>query len=149
MDFNEINVGFKPTEEQNQMIKEAFDLYSNDSNGFIERKNMRGAMIFLGLEFTKEEFKKVMQLSGSDQINLINFQQFSKTMNLAFKEMKTFDYNQPKTKYSFEQLKELSIELGENLPDDEIKEIFYSQEKSDEITEEEFIRIMSNSNFPW
>lgn len=47
--------------------------------------------------------------------------------------------------YTIEQIKELSIQLGDNLPDDQIKTFCDINNRQDEITEEEFIRLMNQS----
>eukprot|EP00761_Pharyngomonas_kirbyi_P003552 gb/GECH01003556.1/.p1 GENE.gb/GECH01003556.1/~~gb/GECH01003556.1/.p1 ORF type:complete len:163 (+),score=66.64 gb/GECH01003556.1/:1-489(+) len=145
------------TPEQKQEIKEAFDLFDTDGSGYIDAKELKVAMRALGFEHKKEEVKKWIAEIDKDGKGVIGFEEFEQfmaekmatrdTREEILKAFKLFDCDGT-GKISFNNLKRISKELGENLTEDEIKEMIEEADRDGdgEINEEEFLRIMRKTN---
>ena len=145
------------TEEQQQEIKEAFDLFDTDGSGNIDQKELKVAMRALGFEPKREEIKKMIADVDKDGSGVIDFQEFLDMMRQKMSErdpreemMKAFRlFDDDETdKISFKNLKRVAKELGENMTDEEIQEMIDEADRDgdNEISEEEFMRIMRKTN---
>ena len=133
------------TEEQKNDIQEAFKLFDTNDTGYIDTKDLKVAMRALGFEPRKEEIKKMIsdvtsgaaaiaggssssesnkdatKLSFDNFLNLMAIKMSEKdTKDEILKAFKLFDDDET-GKISFENLKRVSQELGENLTDEELK----------------------------
>merc|ERR1712186_240513 len=68
------------TEEQQQEIKEAFDLFDTDGSGEIDSKELKVAMRALGFEPKKEEIQKMISDVDDDGSGTIGYEEFLKMM---------------------------------------------------------------------
>ena len=148
------------TEEQKQEIKEAFDLFDTDGSGAIDAKELKVAMRALGFEPKKEEIKKMIADADKGQGGVIDFSDFLDMMTVKMAErdpreemLKAFRlFDDDETgKISFKNLKRVAKELGENMTDEEIQEMIDEADRDgdNEISEEEFMRIMKKTNLFW
>uniref|UniRef100_T1GD07 EF-hand domain-containing protein n=1 Tax=Megaselia scalaris TaxID=36166 RepID=T1GD07_MEGSC len=148
---------FELTEEQKSDIKEAFDLFDNEGTGFIGVKELKVAIRALGFEPKKEEIKKMIaeiDKDGSGKISYCDFIQLM-TVKMAEKDTKEeilkafrlFD-DDDTGRISFRNLKRVARELGENLTDEELKEMIDEADLDGdgEVNEDEFLRIMKKTS---
>merc|ERR1712023_356462 len=108
------------TQDQVEEIKEAFDLFDTDGSGSIDVNELKVAMKALGMmtarkqgEDTREDLLKVFKLFDDDKTGTV----------------------------SFKNLKRVCQELGENMTDDELKEMMDWADKDGDgvLNEDEFI----------
>jgi len=145
------------TEEQNQEIREAFDLFDTDGSGAIDARELKVAMRALGFEAKKEEIQKMMQDADHDGSGTIEFDEFSKAMTQKIlnrdpkdeilKAFRLFDDDET-GKISFKNLKRVAKELGERMTDEELQEMIDEADRDGdgEVNEDEFLRIMKKTN---
>ncbi|KXS13809.1 centrin 1 [Gonapodya prolifera JEL478] len=143
--------------EQKQEIREAFDLFDTDGSGTIDCKELKVAMRALGFEPKKEEIKKMIAEIDKNGSGTIDFNEFLELMTAKMSEkdsreeiLKAFRlFDDDNTgKITFKNLKRVAKELGENLTDEEIREMIEEADRDGdgEINEEEFLRIMKKTN---
>lgn len=142
--------------DQKDEIKEAFDLFDADSTGTIDAKELKVALRALGFEPKKEELKKLvsdLDKSGSSSGKVqLDYNQFLEIMTAKMSEkdskeqiLKAFQLFKGTTgKISFDDLKLVAKELGENMSDEELMEMIKEADKDEdgEVSEEEFMRII-------
>ncbi|TNN33300.1 Centrin-1 [Liparis tanakae] len=145
------------TEEQKQEIKEAFDLFDTDGIGTIDVKELKVAMRALGFEPKKEDIKKMIADIDKESSGTIDFSDFLGMMSSKMTEkdakeeimkaFRLFDDDGTGT-ISFKNLKRVAKELGENLTDEELKEMIDEADRNGdgEVNEQEFLRIMRKTN---
>ena len=145
------------TDEQKREIQEAFDLFDTDGSGTIDAKELKVAMRALGFEPKKDEIKKMISDIDIDNSGTIDFNEFLEMMTAKMSEkdsreeilkaFRLFDYDET-NKISFENLKRVADELGENMTDDELHEMIQEADRDGdhEISEDEFLRIMKKTN---
>ncbi|XP_055380451.1 uncharacterized protein LOC129611341 [Condylostylus longicornis] len=148
---------FELTEEQKNDIKEAFDLFDTEGTGHIESKELKVAIRALGFEPKKEEIKRMIAEIDKDNTGKISFTDFLQlmTMKMAEKDSKEeilkafrlFDDDET-GKISFKNLKRVARELGENLTDEELREMIDEADLDGdgEVNQEEFLRIMKKTS---
>ncbi|XP_053211201.1 uncharacterized protein LOC128394854 [Panonychus citri] len=144
------------SDEVRQDIKEAFKLFDRDNKGTIEIINLKLAMRALGFEPKKEEIKKITAefvkegkgLVGYDDFyNLMTRKMMEKDINdEIIKAFQLFDLTDS-GKIRFEDLKKVSQELGENISDDELREMILEADRDENgyVDKEEFLRIMKKT----
>ena len=144
------------TEEQKQEIREAFDQFDTDGCGSIDAKDLKVAMRALGFELPREEIREMIAKVSTSQVPSIDFNQFMEMMGQKILErdpyaeiLKAFelfdkDHNQ---KISLKDLKAATIELGENLTDDELREMIREADRDfdGEVGKNEFVEVMKKS----
>lgn len=145
------------TEEQKQEIREAFDLFDSDGSGTIDAKELKVAMRALGFEPKKEEIRKMIADIDKCGDGQINFEEFLATMTVKMgqrdsreemiKAFRLFDDDET-GRISFQNLKRVANDLGENLTDEELQEMIdeADREGTGEVSLEDFMRIMKKSN---
>jgi centrin-1 len=145
------------SEEQVQEIRGAFDLFDTDGSGTIDAKELKAAMKALGFEPTKEEVRRMITDTGSDETGAISFSQFLQVMTKRMEErdpeeqmrqaFRLFDDDNT-GRISFKNIKRVSIELGENLTDEELREMIEEADRDGdgEISYEEFVRLMKKTS---
>ncbi|TDH74183.1 hypothetical protein CCR75_003046 [Bremia lactucae] len=144
-------------EEQQQEIREAFDLFDTDGNGTIDAKELKVAMRALGCEPKKEEITQMVSDANKDGTGTIDFSEFLELMTSKMSEQdsreeilkafRLFDDDQT-GKISFGNLKRVAKELGENLTDEELQEMIDEADRDGdgEISADEFLRIMTRAS---
>ncbi|XP_019395868.1 PREDICTED: centrin-1-like [Crocodylus porosus] len=145
------------TEEQKQQFREAFDLLDTDGTGTIDVKDLKVSIRALGYEPKKDEMKKIISEVDKEGSGKINFDLFLHAMTQKMSEpdskediLKAFKlYDQNGTgKISFENLKCVANEIGENLTDEELQEMIdeADMDGDGEVNEQEFLQIMRMTN---
>eukprot|EP00753_Platysulcus_tardus_P022674 PLAT9881.2.p1 GENE.PLAT9881.2~~PLAT9881.2.p1 ORF type:complete len:184 (+),score=96.49 PLAT9881.2:53-604(+) len=161
------------TEEQKQEIREAFDLFDTDGSGTIDARDLKVALRALGFEPKKGEIKKLINgiSSGSsggggaaggraaaaaDSSGQLDFNDFLEVLTTKMSEkdsreeiqkaFRLFDMDTT-GKITFENLKKIAIDLGENMTDEELQEMIDEADRDadGEVSEDEFLRIMRKS----
>ncbi|XP_074864043.1 centrin-2-like isoform X1 [Carettochelys insculpta] len=141
------------TEEQKQQLREAFDLLDPDGTGTIDVKDLKVPIRALGYEAKKDEMKKIISEVDKEGSGKINFDSFLYAMTQKMSEpeskedilkaFKLFDDNGT-GKISFQNLKRVAGEIGENLTDEELQEMIDEADVDGdgEVNEQEFLRII-------
>lgn len=144
------------TEEQKQEIREAFDQFDTDGSGSIDAKELKVAMRALGFELSREEIREMMQKAGCVSGGAIDFNQFLEMMGQKIlqrdplqeilKAFELFDKDHNGS-ISLKDLKTATIELGENLTDDELREMIKEADRDldGEVGRHEFVEVMKKS----
>lgn len=152
------------TEDQQQEIKEAFDLFDTDGSGTIDAKELKVAMRALGFEPRKDEIRQLLAAAkaasgGSldEALSVITFPQFMQLMmrkmterdsrEEMLKAFRLFD-DDDTGKITFKNLKRVAMELGENMTDAELQEMIDEGDRDGdgEINEEEFLKLMKKTS---
>jgi centrin-2/centrin-1 len=145
------------SEEQRQEIKEAFDLFDTDGSGTIDSKELKVAMRALGFEPKKEEIRKMISDVDTDGSGTIDFNEFLDMMSAKMSEkdsreeiLKAFRlFDDDETgRITFQNLKRVAKELGENMTDEELQEMIDEADRDGdgEVSEDEFLRIMKKTS---
>ena len=147
------------TESEKQEIREAFEMFATDGSSYLDLSQFKVAMRALGFIPEKGEAAKLMKKNGEEISNSIDFNQFQELMaqkifqrkpqveiDLAWK---LFDKDGDGM-ISFEDLKSVTSDLGENLTEQEIfdmiKEASRNQSNnSGKICREDFERVLKRS----
>ncbi|NXK85665.1 CETN2 protein, partial [Formicarius rufipectus] len=144
-------------EEQRREVRDAFELFHTDGSGSIDVRELKVAMRALGFEPKKEEIKKMISDLDKEGTGRISFEDFLAVMTQKMAEkdskeeilkaFKLFD-DDGTGKISFRNLKRVAKELGENLTDEELKEMIEEADRDGdgEVDEQEFLRIMKKTN---
>ena len=110
----------------------------------------------LGFEPRRDEIKKIITDFDKTETGKITFDQFLNIMHVKISEkdareeilkaFRFFDDDQT-GKISFKNLQRVAIELGENLSEEELREMIQEadQDSDGEINQEEFLRIMKKT----
>ncbi|XP_055923933.1 uncharacterized protein LOC129954207 [Eupeodes corollae] len=148
---------FELSEEQKADIREAFDLFDTESTGYIEVKELKVAIRALGFEPKKEEIRRMIVEIGKDGNGRLTFADFLQLMTMKMAEKDTKEeilkafrlFDDDETgKISFRNLKRVARELGENLTDEELREMIDEADLDNdgEVSQEEFLRIMKKTS---
>ena len=144
------------TEEQKQEIREAFDQFDTDGSGSIDAKELKVAMRALGFDLGREEIRQMITAVAGSNVPAIDFNQFMEMMGQKIlerdplqeikKAFELFDKDHNGS-ISLKDLKAATIELGENLTDDELREMIREADRDldGEVGEKEFIEVMKKS----
>lgn len=118
------------------------------------------AMRALGFEPRREEIKNIISTHVKDDSDFITLEQFMNIMSEKIldkgakeeimKAFRLFDDDQT-GKISFKNLKRVAQELGENLTEEELREMIQEadQDKDGEVNQDEFLRIMKKTCLYW
>lgn len=144
------------SEEQKQEIREAFDQFDTDGSGSIDAKELKVAMRALGFELTREEIREMIRSVAGANVPAIDFNQFMEMMGQKIlqrdpyqeilKAFELFDKDHNGS-ISLKDLKAATIELGENLTDDELREMIKEADRDldGEVGKLEFVNVMKKS----
>ncbi|CAG9318289.1 unnamed protein product [Blepharisma stoltei] len=147
------------TEQQKAEVKEAFDLFDTDGSGVIEAKELKVALRALGFEPQKDEIKRLInEVDRSDKerdvTGTIDFKEFLEIMTMKMSEkdnpdeiQKAFDLFDIDSagRITYENLREIALELGENISEDELREMIYEacKDRYGAVTKEQFEAILN------
>ena len=148
--------------EEVDEIKQAFDLFDTNGTGKIDPKELKAAMQSLGFDSknpTIYQHIDDLDTPESERNGGITFDDFVDAINdkLGDKESKEgirriFDLfiDDPNADtITLSSLKKISKELGENMSDEELKDMLERASKNGvELTFEEFYDIMTKKSFP-
>eukprot|EP00656_Telonema_subtile_P050695 TRINITY_DN6638_c0_g1_i1.p2 TRINITY_DN6638_c0_g1~~TRINITY_DN6638_c0_g1_i1.p2 ORF type:complete len:151 (+),score=35.62 TRINITY_DN6638_c0_g1_i1:199-651(+) len=120
------------TDEMRAEIREAFELFDTDGSGTIDSKELKVAMRSLGFEPKNEEIRKMISDVNKDGSGTANFDEFMAMMTAKMsgkgatgdwvKAFRVLD-EEDSGSVSFENLKRVAVELGENMTDEELAEM--------------------------
>merc|ERR1711981_1380355 len=121
--------------EQLAEITEAFQLFDIDGSGTIDAKELGTAMRALGMEASKDEVRKMIEDIDKDGSGTIDLDEFCAMMTARMgdkysdeekrKVFKLFLGEDKDAKgITFKQFKFCAGELGENMSDEELQEMF-------------------------
>lgn len=144
------------TESEKQEIREAFEMFASDGSSYLDLSQFKVAMRALGFIPNKGEARALMRRVCDSDSSSIDFNQFQDLMA-----EKIFERN-PKVeieqawdlfdkdadgRISFEDLKSITDELGENLTEQELIDMIKEADrtKSGTIGKEDFIRVLLKS----
>ncbi|VVC41047.1 Hypothetical protein CINCED_3A011778 [Cinara cedri] len=111
----------------------------------------------LGFEPKKEEIKRMLNSLNKQHNSFITYEDFINLMSMKMadkdsreeiiKAFKLFDDN-CSGKITFQNLKRIAQELGENIADEELQEMIDEADKDGdgEVSQEEFLQIMKKTN---
>jgi centrin-2/centrin-1 len=154
--------------QQRGELRQAFDLFDTEGTGRIQAQEIKVALRALGFEVKKDELKALLAEVGTAPSGSMDFNEFLRIilMKVGEKESKEevqrafmlFDETD-KGHISFEDLKQISKTLGQDLTDDELKEMMDfahprgrvketagREAAAASITEEDFMRLMKRAN---
>ena len=148
--------------EEVDEIKQAFDLFDTNGTGKIDPKELKAAMQSLGFDSKNPTIAQLiadLDTPESERNGGITFDDFVDAINdkLGDKESKEgirriFDLfiDDPNADtITLSSLKKISKELGENMSDEELKDMLERASKNGvELTFEEFYDIMTKKSFP-
>ena len=148
--------------EEVDEIKQAFDLFDTNGTGKIDPKELKAAMQYLGFDSKNPTIYQLiadLDTPQSEKNGGISFDDFVDAINdkLGDKESKEgirriFDLfiDDPNADtITLSSLKKISKELGENMSDEELKDMLERASKNGvELTFEEFYDIMTKKSFP-
>ncbi|RWR99042.1 caltractin-like isoform X1 [Dinothrombium tinctorium] len=144
------------SEETQQDIREAFAMFDTNNEGFMPTAKLKFAMRALGFEPRKEEVKKIIEEFDNEASGKISLQSFMALMSKKISEKDTNDeimkafklFDEDNTgKISFNNLKNVAKQLGENISDEELKEMIEEADRDGDgfVNQEEFLRIMKKT----
>ncbi|KAH3680556.1 hypothetical protein WICPIJ_008247 [Wickerhamomyces pijperi] len=117
-------------EEQKQEIREAFNLFDMNNDGFLDFHELKVAIKALGFEYSKQEVLQLIHQYDRDERNLMHYEDFfaimgEKVLNRDPLEeirraFRLFDEDNT-GKISLRNLRKVAKELGENLTDEELR----------------------------
>ncbi|XP_040563780.1 uncharacterized protein [Lepeophtheirus salmonis] len=142
-------------DEQKKDIREAFDLFDSQGTGFMNAKDLKVAIRALGFEPQKDEMRKMLAeieddgtLSFDHFLNIMASKMSEKdTKDDIIKAFKLFDEDDS-GKITLKNLKKISAELGENMTDEELREMIDEADRDGdgEVNQDEFFKIMKKAN---
>ena len=146
---------FELKDEELHRIRDIFKKFDKDGSSFLEINELRNLYHTLGYHFTHSEILEMMKDMDSNKDGYITFREFLG----SFKEKVVFKAHEDKLReafnlcdcnedqyISFDELKRIMREVGENLEDKHLismlKEI--DRDNDNRINFEEFIQLMKN-----
>lgn len=144
------------TSDQEQEAREVYALFCKSPNNLLSPYDLKICFRALGFSPKKEEISSLISKYGSSlgQIDMNSFLEIvaiklndRDSREEILKAFKLFDDDNTGT-ISFNNLKRVSIELGEQLSDDQLMNMINEADTtgSGEISEAEFVRIMRKTN---
>ena len=145
-------------QEQMEELKEAFQLFDTNHIGKIDSREFKAAMRALGFPVKKVDVIRYFKEIPKDITDSLTFEEFIRIVGPImpkrdskeeiFKIFQLFD--EDKTgKISFKNLRKIAAEVGENLSDDEIKEMISEADRSTHkeglIDFEDFYKVMKKN----
>ncbi|XP_009638995.1 caltractin [Egretta garzetta] len=146
--------GFPVSEEQREELREAFELLDPGGSGLVDVSDLKIAVRALGCELRKEEMKRIVSEFGEEGSGKLTFKAFLQVMTQKMAEpclekeileaFKVFDCDGT-GKISFEDLKVVAREVGEDITDEELQEMIDEADVDGdgEVDEQEFLRILT------
>ena len=156
---NNINKkNFILSDEQINLLKEAFDLFDMERTGKIDFHELKLTLKAFGFKITKEEMFIIKEKLDPQNTNKISFDNFIDLMTQKFSErnpreeaIMAFDLfdEDKKGKINIKNLKKAVKEINENLTDLELKAIIdeFDNDKDGFITKNDFLKIMDEYYF--
>lgn len=149
---------FTLTKEQENLLKEAFDLFDMDKTNKIALAELKLTYKAFGFQLTKEEKNKITEeLDPSDDYK-IDYQTFKNIMSSKFAERNprdeailAFDLfdEEKKGKINLKNLKKAVAEINESLSEEDLKAIVneFDLDGDGYISKDEFLKVMDEYYF--
>ena len=145
------------TEEHQAELKEAFSLFDSDHRNALDARELKAAIRAMGFDVKKEQVKKMMDDIGRGPTDLVPFEEFLEIMRDKMFEkgskeeiMKIFQLfdDEQSGKISFRNLKRIAMEIGENISDEEIRDMIDEADRDGDgaLNFDEFYRVMKRRN---
>jgi len=147
---------FTLNEDQQILLKEAFDLFDMEKTNKIDYHELKLTLKAFGFNVKKDEVIQLVNKYSTD--NVISFENFMELMTDKFSErdpkeeaimaFNLFDEDK-KGKIGIKNLKKSVKEIGENLSEAELKAIIdeFDDDGDGEITKDDFLKIMDEYYF--
>jgi Ca2+-binding EF-hand superfamily protein len=147
------------TVDEIEEIKEAFDLFDTDNSGTIDPKELKAAMQSLGFDSKNQTIFQMISDLDKDGSGQIEFEEFLDLMTARMSDKDTRSdiekvfrlFDDDKTgKITFNNLKRVAKELGENMSDEDLMEMIDRADTDGDhaVNFEEFFAIMTKKTFP-
>ncbi|RIB17372.1 hypothetical protein C2G38_2037795 [Gigaspora rosea] len=135
--------GSKLTLEQEEEIREAFNLFDPDGTGVMDVKDLKVAIHALGFEPKDEGFINEVDHHENGTINFETFLAIVETKMI----FNLFD-DDATGKITFKNLKRVAKELGEDITDDQLREMIEEADLNGDggVDQDEFIRLLAKTN---
>mmetsp|Transcript_13721 Transcript_13721/g.51170 ORF Transcript_13721/g.51170 Transcript_13721/m.51170 type:complete len:191 (-) Transcript_13721:238-810(-) len=141
------------SEEEMEEIREAFNLFDTEGKGTIDVRELKAGFRALGFVVKKAELRQMLQDIDKETAASVEFNEF---VDMVTPKMQSRDSREEIMKIfslfdddnsgfiTFRNLKRVSMELGENLTDDELQEMIDEADRDGDgmISAEEFYRVM-------
>ena len=142
------------TEEQIAEYREAFSVFDKNGDGAITREELGTVMRSLGQSPTETDLQDIINEVDADRDGTINFNEFLTMMGMKMEETNRVSELQEAFRLfdkdgngliSFEELRHVMKNLGENLTDSEIGEMMNEADSDGDrqINYDEFVKMMS------
>ncbi|CEO95687.1 EF-hand domain-containing protein [Plasmodiophora brassicae] len=144
--------------EEIEELHEAFNLFDTDGTGEIDPQELKQAMQSLGYDVKNQMVYQVLESLDKDGDKRINFNEFLDMMTARMsskdsredimKVFRLFD-DDNKGKISLDNLRRVARELGEDMNEEELKEMITRADLDGDgmINEDEFYNIMTKKTF--
>jgi centrin-1 len=144
------------TETEKQEIREAFDMFATDGSAYLDFSQFKVAMRALGFIPAKGEARALMKRVSDGDSVFIDFNQFQELMAQKIFARKPddeidqafalFDKDEDNA-VSFDDLKRITEELGENLTEQELLDMIKEADRAKKgaITKDDFVRVLRRS----
>ncbi|NXW03853.1 CETN1 protein, partial [Fregetta grallaria] len=149
---------FPLSEGQVEELREAFELFDRDGSGLIDVSDLKArnckSAAALGCELGREEMKRIVSEFSEEGSEKLAFKSFLQVMTQKMAEpclkkeileaFKVFDCDGT-GKISFENLKVVASEVGEDITDEELQEMIDEADVDGdgEVDKQEFLRILT------
>ncbi|CAF0846934.1 unnamed protein product [Adineta ricciae] len=143
------------TEEENDELREAFELFDNDKDNELDYHEFKVALRALGFDVHKAEAQKLMRDYDRQGKNKITFQDFHEvasemmfqrdSRDEILKAFKLFDDDEA-GKISLKKLRRVARELGDNINENELKAMIdeFDLDGDGEINFDEFLAMLNS-----
>ncbi|KAK2715957.1 hypothetical protein QYM36_010501, partial [Artemia franciscana] len=140
-------------------VETVFEAFDSEGTGKFAVKHLKAALRALGFEPKKDELQQLvkdLKTTSSENSGFVTFEQFSKLVtskiecNESKEEVKRafrlFDEDNT-GKITFAKLKKIAKELGEDISDEDLKEMIEEADKDGDgaVSQEEFFQIMKKA----
>lgn len=146
----------KLTSEQEQEVREAFELFDTDGTMTIQSKELKTAMRALGFDPEESEVRTLTQMADPKNTGKIEFQDFLNVVGKKYSErnikddllqaFKFFD-DEDTGQITLKDLKRVAKELGERYTEEELQAMIdeADADKDGGVTLEEFLQVMKRA----
>ncbi len=143
--------------EQQDEIREAFELFDTEGSGAVERRDLRILLRALGFEPRRDQIMRILTQAGvGPRVTRIQFREFLAVMAHLINEkeireemIKAFNlFDVDGTgKITIENLRHVADQLGEKMTDAELREMIEEADldKDGAVSASEFLRIMKKT----
>merc|ERR1719164_93361 len=142
-------------EDQLNEIQDSFDLFDKDGTGTIDAEDLWVVMRALGCEPKKEDMKKMLGEVDKDNTGQVDFEGYLQVvLNKMVERPSTDDIHKAfrlldqgqKGKVDFDDLKRIATQIGEQIEDEEIREMLSEADRSGtgKVGTEDFVHIVTS-----